>query len=122
MKLLVTLEPDETGHDRRGVRGDSGLRVAGRTEAEVLENVREAIVGCLEAREANEMPLGIAVRGVEVCSDRDAARTFARAGFPASASRPIPGSLLGPSSRVHRRSIQLPSGPCHRARFELRRL
>lgn len=33
---------------------------------EALENAREAIAGCLEAREANNMPLTIAVHEVEV--------------------------------------------------------
>jgi len=31
-----------------------------------LEKIREAIAGCLEARAANDMPLTIAVREVEV--------------------------------------------------------
>jgi predicted RNase H-like HicB family nuclease len=38
----------------------------GRTEPEALENIREAITGCLEARLANHMPLTIEVREVEV--------------------------------------------------------
>jgi len=38
----------------------------GRTEAEAVENIREAIAACLEARAANYMPLTIAVREVEV--------------------------------------------------------
>jgi predicted RNase H-like HicB family nuclease len=42
------------------------MHLAGRTEAEALENIREAIAGCLEARSANGTPLTIAVREVEV--------------------------------------------------------
>ena len=38
----------------------------GKTEAEALDNVREAIAGCLEARAANGMPLTVAVREVEI--------------------------------------------------------
>ena len=38
----------------------------GRSEAEALENIREAIAGCLEARKANNMPLTIAVHEIEV--------------------------------------------------------
>ena len=38
----------------------------GRTEEEALANIHEAIVGCLEARAANGMPLSVAVREVEV--------------------------------------------------------
>lgn len=45
---------------------DSGLRSQGRTDAEALRNIREAIAGCLEARAANGMPLTIAVHEVEV--------------------------------------------------------
>lgn len=38
----------------------------GRTEAEALDNIREAIAGCLAARMAHGMPLTIQVREVEV--------------------------------------------------------
>ena len=38
----------------------------GPTESEALENIREAIAGCLEARKANNMTLTIAVHEVEV--------------------------------------------------------
>ena len=38
----------------------------GKTEAEALANIREAIEACLEARAANGLPLTVATREVEV--------------------------------------------------------
>ena len=66
MKLLVTLEPDETGMIVAECPSIPGCVSQGTTEREALENIREAITGCLEARKANGMPLTIAVREVEV--------------------------------------------------------
>lgn len=66
MKLLVTLEADETGMMVAECPAVPGCISQGRTEAEALENIREAIVGCLQARSANGMPLTIAIREVEV--------------------------------------------------------
>jgi predicted RNase H-like HicB family nuclease len=59
MKLLVTLEPDETGAIVAECPAIPGCVSQGRTEAEALENIREAIVGCFEVRLANHMPLTI---------------------------------------------------------------
>jgi predicted RNase H-like HicB family nuclease len=66
MKLLVTLEPDETGMLVAECPSIPGCMSQGRTEAEALENIREAIAGCLEARAAHGMSLTIEVREVEV--------------------------------------------------------
>lgn len=66
MKLLVTLEPDETGMIVAECPAIPGCISQGRTETEALENIREAIAGCVEARLANGMPLTIEVREVEV--------------------------------------------------------
>jgi predicted RNase H-like HicB family nuclease len=66
MKLLVTLEPDETGMIVAECPAIPGCISQGRTEAEAMENIREAIAGCLETRLANGMPLTIEVREVEV--------------------------------------------------------
>jgi predicted RNase H-like HicB family nuclease len=66
MKLLVTLEPDETGMLVAECPSIPGCISQGRTEAEALDNIREAIVGCLETRAAHGMPLTIEVREVEV--------------------------------------------------------
>ena len=50
MKLLVTLEPDETGMLVAERPSIPGCISQGSTEAEALENIREAIAGCLETR------------------------------------------------------------------------
>jgi predicted RNase H-like HicB family nuclease len=66
MKLLVTLERDESGMfvvERPSV---PGCVSQGATEAEAMENICEAIEGCLETRRANNMPLTVSVREVEV--------------------------------------------------------
>jgi predicted RNase H-like HicB family nuclease len=66
VKLLVTIEPDETGMLVAECPAIPGCVSQGRTEAEALDNIREAIAGCLEARAANGMPLAIEVREVEI--------------------------------------------------------
>ena len=66
MKLLVTLEPDETGILVAECPSIPGCISQGPTEAEALDNIREAIVGCLETRAAHGMPLTIEVREIEV--------------------------------------------------------
>mgnify|MGYP003333423119 CR=1 FL=1 len=66
MRLLVTLEPDETGMIVTECPSIPGCASQGRTEFEALENIREAIAACLEARRANHMPLTVSVHEVEV--------------------------------------------------------
>jgi predicted RNase H-like HicB family nuclease len=66
MKLLVTLEPDETGMIVAECPSVPGCISQGSTEAEALANITEAIAGCLAARAENDMPLTIEVREVEV--------------------------------------------------------
>jgi predicted RNase H-like HicB family nuclease len=66
MKLLVTLEPDETGMIVAECPSIPGCVSQGTTESEALDNIREAIAGCLAARAANQMPLTVKVREVEV--------------------------------------------------------
>lgn len=66
MKLLVTLEPDETGMIIAECPSIPGCVSEGRTEAEALDNIREAIAGCIATRAARGMPLAIEVREVEV--------------------------------------------------------
>ncbi len=66
MKLIVTLERDESGMVVAECPSIPGGVSQGRTEDEALANVREAIRACLEARAANGMPLTVAVREVEV--------------------------------------------------------
>jgi predicted RNase H-like HicB family nuclease len=50
MKFLVTLERDESGMVVVECSAIPGCISQGRTEAEALENIREAIEGCLAAR------------------------------------------------------------------------
>jgi predicted RNase H-like HicB family nuclease len=66
MKLLVTLERDETGMIVAECPAIPGCVSQGKTEDEAIENVREAIAACIEARAANGMPVTVAVREVEV--------------------------------------------------------
>jgi predicted RNase H-like HicB family nuclease len=66
MKLIVTLERDETGMLVAECPAIPGCISQGATEEEALRNVREAIQGCVEARAANGMPITVAIREVEV--------------------------------------------------------
>jgi predicted RNase H-like HicB family nuclease len=66
MKLLVTLELDETGMLVAECPAIPGCVSQGRTEAEALDNIREAIAGCLATRAAHGMPPAIEVREIEV--------------------------------------------------------
>jgi len=66
MKLIVTLERDETGMLVAECPSIPGCISQGKTEAEAMTNIREAIQACIEARAANGMPLTVATRQVEV--------------------------------------------------------
>ena len=66
MKLLITLERDETGMFVAECPSLPGCVSQGATEAVAIENLREAIGGCLAARKANNLPLAVEVREVEV--------------------------------------------------------
>ncbi|MBE3097666.1 MAG: type II toxin-antitoxin system HicB family antitoxin [Planctomycetes bacterium] len=66
MKLIVTLERDETGMIVAECPAIPGCISQGKTEDEALANVREAIRACLESRAANGMPLTVATREIEV--------------------------------------------------------
>jgi predicted RNase H-like HicB family nuclease len=66
MKLIVTLERDETGMVVTECPAIPGCVSQGRTEEEALTNIREAIRVCLESRAANGMPPTVAIREVEV--------------------------------------------------------
>ena len=55
MKPVVTLEPDETGMLIAECPAIPGCVSQGRTEAEALDNIREAIAGCLATRAAHGM-------------------------------------------------------------------
>ncbi len=66
MKLIVTLERDETGMIVAECPAIPGCISQGRTEDEAMVNIREAIQACVESRAANGMPLTVATREVEV--------------------------------------------------------
>ena len=66
MKLVVTLERDETGMIVAECPAIPGCVSQGRTEDEALANIKEAIQVCVEARAANGMPVTVATREVEV--------------------------------------------------------
>ena len=73
MRLLVTLERDETSMIVAECPAIPGCVSQGKTEEEALANVREAIAACVEARAANGMPVTVAVREVEVSVPENAA-------------------------------------------------
>lgn len=64
MRLPVTLERDESGMIVIECPAIPGCVSQGATEDEAIANIREAIVGCIEARAAAGMPL--TVRTVEL--------------------------------------------------------
>lgn len=66
MRLVVTLERDETGMVVAECPAIPGCVSQGKTEDEALVNVREAIAACIEARAASGMPVTIAIREIEV--------------------------------------------------------
>jgi len=66
MKLIITLERDETGMIVAECPAIPGCISQGKTEEEAVSNIREAIQGCLEARAESGMPLTVAVREIEV--------------------------------------------------------
>ncbi len=66
MKLIVTLERDETGMVVAECPSIPGCVSQGETEEDALANIREAIGACLEARAEAGMPLTVAICEVEV--------------------------------------------------------
>ena len=68
MKLLITIYPDEDGVFIAECPSIPGCVSQGKTEEEAEENIREAIKECLEVRAANNLPLTVKTREVEVVS------------------------------------------------------
>ncbi|HYE17271.1 MAG TPA: type II toxin-antitoxin system HicB family antitoxin [Tepidisphaeraceae bacterium] len=66
MKFSVTLERDEDGMWVVECPSIPGCVSQGRTRDEALENIRDAIKGCLEVRAEQGMPLTVETRQVEV--------------------------------------------------------
>ncbi len=66
MKLSVILERDETGMIVAECPAIPGCVSQGRTEEEALVNIHEAIVGCLEVRAEQGLPLTVRTVQVDV--------------------------------------------------------
>ena len=66
MKLPVTMYRDEAGWYVMECPVIPGCMSQGRTEAQALANIREAIQLCLEVRQEQGLPLVIESREVEV--------------------------------------------------------
>ncbi len=66
MKFVITLERDEDGVWIAECPAIPGCISQGVTKEEAVENVREAILGCLEVRAEQGMPLTVETRLVEV--------------------------------------------------------
>ncbi len=66
MKLVVTLARDESGMYVIECPAIPGCISQGHTEAEAIANIQEAIELCLEARQAEGLPLTIETREIEV--------------------------------------------------------
>ena len=65
---IVTLEKDEDGWYIVECPAIPGCVSQGRTEEEALENIKQAIVACLEVRIEEGLPLSIETRVVEVAA------------------------------------------------------
>lgn len=66
MRLPVTLERDETGMVIAECPAIPGCVSQGKTEQEALTNIRDAIVGCLEVRAEQGLPLTVRTVELEV--------------------------------------------------------
>jgi len=66
MKLIITLERDESGMIVAQCPSIPGCVSQGTTEDEAVANIREAIEACVEARAANGMPITVSTREIEV--------------------------------------------------------
>ena len=66
MKFVITLERDEDGIWIAECPAIPGCISQGATRDEAVDNVREAVLGCLEVRAEEGMPLTLETRLVEV--------------------------------------------------------
>ena len=66
MKFMITLDRDEDGAWVAECPSIPGCVSQGESRHEAAENVREAIIACLEVRAERGMPLTIETRSVEV--------------------------------------------------------
>jgi predicted RNase H-like HicB family nuclease len=68
MKFLVTVEQDEAGYFVVECPALPGCVSQGKTRAEALTNIQEAIVLSLETRQAQGLPTSIEVIEIEVAA------------------------------------------------------
>lgn len=66
MKLSVTIDRDEDGAWVAECPSIPGCVSQGKTKAEAVKNIKEAIALCLEVRSERGLPLTIETRQVEV--------------------------------------------------------
>ena len=66
MKFVVTIDRDEDGVWVVECPSIPGCVSQGQTREEAIENVKDAIKGCLEVRAERGMPLTVETRHVEV--------------------------------------------------------
>jgi predicted RNase H-like HicB family nuclease len=66
MKFIITLDRDEDGVWVAECPSIPGCVSQGESRQEAEENIREAIIACLEVRAERGMPLTIETRSVEV--------------------------------------------------------
>ena len=66
MKFIITLDRDEDGAWVAECPSIPGCVSQGETRQEAEDNIKEAIVACLEVRAERGMPLTVETRSVEV--------------------------------------------------------
>lgn len=66
MKYLITIVQDEDGMFITECPSIPGCVSQGKTEAEAIQNIQEAIKECLAVREEKGLPLTVTTREVEV--------------------------------------------------------
>lgn len=66
MKFMITLDRDEDGVWVAECPSITGCVSQGASREEAEENIREAIVGCLEVRAERGLPMTVETRTVEV--------------------------------------------------------
>jgi len=66
MKFIITISRDEDGMYIAECPSILGCVSQGKTEKEAEENIRDAIVECLEVRSEMGMPLTISTKQIEI--------------------------------------------------------
>lgn len=66
MKFMITLDRDEDGVWVAECPSITGCVSQGASREEAEENIREAIVGCLEVRAERGLPMTVETRSVEI--------------------------------------------------------